>query len=210
MTTGICSRCGKKGQVEYGVDGLPYCSNCIFYGMFKQCSICRTYIPATEMQQYKGQWICPNCLQDERQREEGIKIKKEKIKLTTSIISYQNTCERCGREEEVFYIFNGKRLCVFCLKEEQEKATLTGKKPFGQPTKVVIQRRKSFFQKIIDTVLAFLGIRKREAEIVALKNKKMIKEPLIEKKPNKKIEAEVLSEEKAKENRKSFDKFKKE
>jgi len=217
MTTGVCSRCGKKGEVEYGADGLPYCSDCIFYGMYKQCSRCKMYIPITELQQYKGNWICPNCLLEERQREEEeTKPKKEKKELTTSPISYQNVCERCGREAEVFYIFNGKRLCESCLKEEQEKAILKGRKPFASPTKVVISKRKSFFQKIIDAILAFLGFKKKEgAEIIALENnktgkKKISKEPLIEKKPNKNIVAEVLPEKKMRGRKDSFGKFKKE
>ncbi len=207
MTKGICSRCGKKGEVEYGIDGLPYCENCSFYGFYRQCAKCKMYLPAYEFQQYKGMWLCPNCLADERQEEAKFKPKKEK--LTTSVLSYQNTCERCGREAEVFYIFNGRRLCAFCLQEEQEKATLAGRKPFSPPVKVVVRKEKSFFQKIIDAILSFFGFRKKEAEIVALKNNKAVKEPLVEKKSRKKIEAEVLSEKAAGENREKFGKFKK-
>lgn len=204
MSVGICVRCGKKGEVEYGVDGLPYCSSCIFYGLNKQCAICGMYLPAPEMQQYKGMWICPNCLADMRTKK---KPEEEKKELTTSALMTSNVCERCGKEAEVFYIFNNKRLCASCYKEESE-AMFSARKPFSAPIRVVPQKKPSLLEKIIDFILSLFGIkRKKEKEIVAIKpNELKGKEPLAEKSTGKKkIEAEVL-----KENKEDFKKFKKE
>jgi len=217
MSVGVCSRCGKKGEVEYGVDGLPYCSNCIFYGMYKQCSRCRMYLPATELQQYKGQWLCPNCLLEEREREkekEEAELKEKRPK--TQELSYSTTCDRCGKETDVLYIFNNKRLCASCLKEEQEKTQFTARRPFSPATKVVVRKGKPLLQRIIDAVLIFFGLKKKEkeTEIIAIKNKKEPdvfagKEPLKEKSSEKKVEAHILPE-KEPEKEDKFKKFKKE
>ncbi|MEM3432077.1 MAG: hypothetical protein QXF86_03405 [Candidatus Bilamarchaeaceae archaeon] len=209
MTTGVCVRCGKKGEVEYGADGLPYCSSCIFYGLNRQCSRCRMYLPASEMQQYKGMWVCPNCLMDMRDEDKPKEEKKEK--LTTSTLKYQNTCERCGKEAEVFYIFNNKRLCASCY-EDEAGTSISGRKPFSAPIRVTVTKKKSFFEKVLDFIQSLFGIRKKshsKSEIVAYRQNAIKgKEPLTEKNSKKTpIEAEVIQEQPPTE---SFKKFKKE
>jgi len=177
-----CSRCGREDHVEYGADGQPYCSSCIFYGMNKQCGKCRMYLPSAELQQYKGMWMCPYCLQDMRDEDRKAseyhapeykaseyKPAKEPVK----VISYTETCERCGRETETLYLWNGRKLCSNCLREEQEKWTLVGGGPTGASQAVPVRpareaKKKSLIESVFSELRALLGMKPKEARIVAL------------------------------------------
>ena len=165
---GICSRCGRKAETEYGVDGQPYCSSCIFYGLNKQCWKCRMYLPASELQQYRGQWICPNCLMDLRDEEKG---KEDNMSRS---YRYSERCQRCGRESDRFYMWNGRRLCIYCLDEEQAKWGTAGGGPMGGGSRVLVRPLRvsdqpSFIGRIISAILVKIGLKKKsEPEIVAL------------------------------------------
>jgi len=172
MSTGNCIRCGRNTETEYGNDGLPYCSSCIFYGTNKQCSRCRMYLPATELQQYKGQGVCPYCLQDMRDDDRRM-TEHAREKPHLEAVSYAETCERCGRDlKDHAYMWNGRRLCKKCLEHEQDTWELVSGKPFsaGQRVSVVPlreARKKSFMDAIISDALALIGFkRKKQPEIV--------------------------------------------
>ncbi|MEM2909017.1 MAG: hypothetical protein QW590_01595 [Candidatus Bilamarchaeaceae archaeon] len=176
MAIGVCSRCGKRGEIEYGSDGLPYCSSCVFYGRMKQCWRCQMYIPLSELQQYKGQWVCPYCLVElreaEKKKEEYKPRKKEELHAPQ--LRYRKGCERCGRETERLYMWNNRMLCASCLGEEQRKWGLVSGGPMAASYRVTIEKKKSLLQRIIDSILEMLGLKKREraGEIVAIKKKK--------------------------------------
>lgn len=114
MSEGTCIRCGQRTNVEYGPDGQAYCTSCIFYGMNKPCWKCRMYLPASELQQYRGQWTCQYCMMDlrdaERRAEEGGRAEQARK---------PERCERCGRESSMIYFVNGRRLCEICYHDEQ-------------------------------------------------------------------------------------------
>ncbi len=176
MSSGTCTRCGMKSEMEYGVDGLPYCSSCIFYGLNRQCWRCRMYLPASELQQYRGQWACPYCIQDmrdaDRKAEEHI-VEKPKLE----VLSYPETCERCGRDlEGRVYIWNGKRLCKNCVADEQEKWGLVGGGPMGAPYKVSLEpenrrKRRGFIETAIGEFLVLLGLKRKKLEVVVVGGK---------------------------------------
>lgn len=176
---GTCSRCGRQDHTEYGADGQPYCSSCIFFGINKQCWRCRMYLPATELQQYKGMWMCPYCLQDARDEDRKMTsgYGKEKGPITPHYVP--ETCERCGRDlGDRVYIWNGRRLCRNCLGEEQEKWGLVGGGPVGPPQKISVTLRKKgllaiFFEKLLSSFLAIFGIRMKQppSEIVIVEPK---------------------------------------
>ncbi|NYZ74479.1 hypothetical protein H0O00_05020 [Candidatus Micrarchaeota archaeon] len=189
MSTGTCIRCGRSSEIEYGNDGLPYCSSCIFYGTNKQCSRCRMYLPATELQQYNGQWACPYCLQDMRDNDRRI-TERAREKPPAEVLSYAETCERCGRElKGHVYIWNNRRLCKNCLEHEQERWTLVSGKPSGAGQRISVvpvreAKKKSFMEAAISDVLALFGFkRKKQAEIVVYGEKMPIKaaKPMAEK-----------------------------
>ncbi len=175
--SGRCSRCGRKTDVEYGADGRPYCSSCIFYANYKQCWKCQMYVPITELQQYKGQWMCPYCLVDEREadkkKDEYKEKKYKKEELITTRIRYSETCERCGKETELLYSYNGRILCHSCLGEEQKKWDIVGGGPSATPYRIKISEQKGVLEQMIDSILIALGLKKREkkkeTEIVAVK-----------------------------------------
>ncbi len=176
MTTGRCIRCGRTGSVEYGTDGLPYCSTCVFYGMNKQCWRCRMYIPASEMQQYRGQWVCPICLME--MRDDDRKMTERRVeKPVAQPLVYGERCERCGRETSLYYIYNGRRLCKSCLEEEQAKWGTVGGGPSAAPYRITYKEgEEGFFAKLIGRVLEFIGLKKRvpeKAEIVVAPRQKI-------------------------------------
>ncbi len=80
------------------------------------------YLPATELQTFKGQLICPNCIMDVRDEERrheyrGEGYKKERY---ASTVSLREQCERCGRELTTVYFYNGKHLCSTCTEAEKK------------------------------------------------------------------------------------------
>jgi hypothetical protein len=177
MTTGVCSRCGRSGEMDYGSDGLMYCSSCSFYGLNKQCWKCRMYLPAAELQQYRGQWMCPYCVQDSRDKDRKAEEYVPK-KPHLDIISYPEQCDRCGRDlEGLVYIWNGRKLCKHCVQDEQEKWGLVGGGPMSAPYRINLgpeKRRKktSIIESIISELLHLLGIRKKkQMEVVVVGGK---------------------------------------
>lgn len=169
-----CMRCGRTGTVEYGSDGLTYCNSCIFYGRNKQCWRCGMYLPAIELQQYKGQWICPNCRSDMVQVDNRMK-KPEKYPMSPRI--YAEKCERCGGETSLYYIYNGRRLCKSCLGEEQSKWGLVGGGPSAASFRVTYQKKgEGLLRKMIGKLLERIGLRKRtpeQSEIVVMQRTKV-------------------------------------
>src|SRR4030095_2215655 len=178
MTEGTCVRCGNAGLVAYGSDGLPYCTNCSFYGMNKQCSRCRMYLPASELQQYRGQMTCPYCVQDLRDEDrKSEEYHEERPHL--DVLQYPEQCERCGRDlKGRVYIWNGKKLCKKCVEDEQAKWGIVGGGPMGAPYKVSLEpekrrKEKGVIEAIISESLHLLGIRKKpqKLEVIIVKDK---------------------------------------
>lgn len=189
---GSCYRCGMKGHIEYGGDGHAYCSSCIFYGLNKPCFRCRMYVPASELQQYKGQWMCPYCIMDARDADRRLnqpKPFKYKKDYPLQVHSYSERCDRCGRELTTVYILNNRKLCSSCVRAEQDKwDTVGGEKPPSTPIKFTLERRKKsilsrLFEKMFSEFLGVLGIR-RKPDISPLaapidKRYKMFGRPLV-------------------------------
>jgi hypothetical protein len=172
ISMGTCSRCGASGEMTYGADGQQYCSSCSFYGTNKQCYRCRMYLPATELQQYRGQLVCPYCLQDMRSEDRRSEAPQEKG--AAQELSYPERCERCGRNlEGRVYIWNSKTLCKSCLEEEKKAWDIVGGGPShgSQRSSVIPMRKakqKSLLESIISDFLALLGLKKKEPEIIVV------------------------------------------
>ena len=177
MGMGRCSRCGREVEVEYASDGQAYCSACAFYGMNRQCFRCRMYVPSTELQQYRGQWMCPYCLmdmrdEDRRLEEQGSAREKEGAGYVSS-----ETCERCGRQITTAYYYGGRRLCANCYEDmKREWKEVGGEKPPMPMYRVTEERvrekgKMSFIERLFAELLGRLGIRqgkKGQSEIVAM------------------------------------------
>ncbi len=116
------------------------------------------YIPKSEMQQFQGQWICPNCRMDLQEGERhgkgrgasgeggpgdepGSQEMRDKL----------GECERCKRPTDVFYIVNGRKLCKFCFEQGKE---YMARGPGTSPARIQIMRRKyekkGLFRKILE------------------------------------------------------------
>lgn len=117
-----CRVCGREGYADI-------CSECMFKEQNQQCWRCRMYIPKVEMQQWRGQWICPNCRMDLERKEEGAgKEKKGKAEEEAAAELYEKKgkCDRCGRDTIILYRFNGRNLCWYCLEKEDTYAGAGG------------------------------------------------------------------------------------
>lgn len=97
----------------------------------------------------------------------------KKQELVTTPIVIHEACERCGREAEFFYIWNGRKLCKSCLEEEQKKWGMAGGGPTAAPTRVVYSRgRDGLLGSLIKGLLRRIGLIRKErgdlkGEIVA-------------------------------------------
>lgn len=150
-----------------GREGFDICPECQFREQNLQCWRCRIYIPRAEMQQWRGQWICPNCRMDLEQEEatavpkEGRKGPEEEV-VSGESYEKKGRCDRCGRETLILYRFNNRNLCWYCLEKEED---YTGAGPAGGaiPIQVIREKksRKGWFRRIKEF---FLGKEGREAE----------------------------------------------
>ncbi len=143
------------------------------------------YVPSFELQQHKGQWMCPICLQDSRAEDARMNAAKsssyKKHDYPMQVHSYEETCERCGRTLVTVYFLNGRKLCETCLGNEQDKWTIVGGEgPPKTPFHMSVERRKKsllrkFFERVFSEFMGLLGIRWKpkddEPEIVAVRKK---------------------------------------
>jgi len=118
-----CRVCGREGYADI-------CSECMFREQNQQCWRCRIYIPMAEMQQWRGQWICPNCRMDLERDEEETRKEKKGIKVeeeaAAELYEKKGKCDRCGRDTIILYRFNGRNLCWYCLEKEDTYAGAGG------------------------------------------------------------------------------------
>jgi hypothetical protein len=168
-----------------GREGFDICPECSFRELNQQCWRCRMYLPSAEMQQFQGQWICPNCRMDmqeaQRRQEKGHGGSGSSgggpgdDSASSEMGERLGECERCKRPTDVFYIVNGRKLCKFCFEQGKE---YMARGPGTSPMRIQIMRKthekKSLFRKIIEF---FLGKSEEpeyeivEAEIVVPKKK---------------------------------------
>lgn len=183
-----CSRCGTQAHCEYGSDGLPYCGSCIFHGLNKPCFRCRMYVPASELQQYKGQWMCPYCLMDSRDEDNAaFKHTQNYAKATY----HSEQCERCGRQPQTIYNYRGMRMCKTCVDEgKKEWDDVGADKPTVTPYRVTTGGGKKglltkFLEAILGNALARLGVKlqKGKSTIVSAEKSKMTEKKEEKKRP---------------------------
>ena len=145
------------------------------------------YVPASELQQYRGQWTCPICIQDLRYHDrKASEYKPDKDPLR--VLSYVEQCERCGKNLETVYVWNGRKLCKSCMEDEQQSWGLVGGGPSGASQKVSMQalkisKQKSLLQFLIDEFLALIGLRKKRVSQVVTVEPVEVKMPISHAKP---------------------------
>lgn len=134
------------------------------------------YVPASELQQYKGNWTCPVCLMNMRDEDRQAEEKREGLPLRR--LTYPETCERCGRDTPTLYIWNARKLCKSCLNEEKETWGVIGGGPSGAAqaismTPLRVAKKESFIEHVISEFLGIFGIKKKQPEIVEVHHPKM-------------------------------------
>ncbi len=161
------------------------------------------YLPSSELQQYRGQLSCPYCIQDlrdEDRKKEEPHIEKPKLQ----VLSYGETCDRCGRTlEGHVYILNGRSLCKTCLDSEQDKWGLVGGGPSGSVQRIPLQplrraKKKSIMESMVSEIVAIISSKgkiqkERENQIISkmpIERAKPMAETLSKKKPPKNVKIE--------------------
>lgn len=153
-----------------GREGFDICPECQFREQNQQCWRCRMYIPKAEMQQWRGQWICPNCRMD-LEREEGEAAGGRKGKEdeggAAELHEKKGKCDRCGRETLILYKFNGKNLCWYCLEKED---TYSGAGGTGGAIPIQLMREKGKKKGILERIKEyFFGKEPEAVEITSAK-----------------------------------------
>ncbi|VVC04755.1 Uncharacterised protein [Candidatus Bilamarchaeum dharawalense] len=124
------------------------------------------YLPASELQQYNGQFTCPYCImdmRDEDRRRNEVHIDRPKIQE----LVYSETCDRCGRDlEGRVYILNDKKLCKTCLDSEKDKWELVSGAPMGAGQRISLkpiieQKKMGVLSTIISETLYLLRLKKK-------------------------------------------------
>jgi len=135
------------------------------------------YLPATEMQWYKGQLHCQYCimdLRDEDKRNEKMIMEKDKYIKAETI---HETCQRCGRILSIAYFYNGKKLCETCMEEERKDwEKKGGERPPMTPYRISSEQGilSSMLHHIIKKILIALGFKREKTdgiEIVSAKKR---------------------------------------
>ena len=132
------------------------------------------YLPVSELQTYRGQLTCQYCMMDlkdeqRRMEERGKEGEGKKSERYASELVLPELCERCGRDLNLVYYFNGKRLCSTCVQQEKDEwKTVGSDKPPMAMFKVSVEKSKKA------TIVAIVN--KKLNEFFGFAVKKFIKE----------------------------------
>jgi len=105
----------------------------------------------------------------QNKRDDDSRVEYRAKKEPLRIISYSETCERCGRDLRRAYIWNGKRLCRNCVEEEQEKWVFFTGGPNAPPQRVPARQTKRakgrpLMESLISGFLTLFGLKRIEKE----------------------------------------------
>jgi hypothetical protein len=101
--------------------------------------------------------------QNKRDDESRMEYHAPKEPLRT--ISYPETCDRCGKDLNRVYVWNRKRLCKSCVKEEQNTWVLFTGGPDAHPQRVYAghmkkAKERSLVNSLISEFLALFGLKR--------------------------------------------------
>lgn len=120
------------------------------------------YLPASELQTFRGQFTCPYCIMDlrdaERKENEAIEGKSEKKNAYESNLPQSEKCERCGRTLTMVYFYNGKILCENCVNDEKRSwKDVGGERPPMAMFRVKEEKtRKSGLQALLESIIQYI------------------------------------------------------
>lgn len=122
------------------------------------------YLPATELQMYRGQLCCQYCIMDlkdevRRVEEAGRKAESWHKERELGERYEEERCERCGRALTMAFFYNDKRLCGSCVEEEKKKWGGVG----GERPPMVALRVREDRPSILSSIVQGIGNRIREA-----------------------------------------------
>jgi hypothetical protein len=148
------------------------------------------YIPVNELQQYRGQLMCPYCIQDIRD-EQRKHDEPNNEKLHMDRLAYPELCQRCNGDLTLgVYYWNGKHLCKRCMEAGQNdwEYVQGGPSKGGQiisataVTELKVVKKK---ESLVSNLLHKMGIKKKkEPQIVEIKPSEI----------NKNIEKDIKKE----------------
>jgi len=105
----------------------------------------------------------------QNKRDDDSRVEYHAPKERLRIISYSETCERCGKDLAHVYLWNGKRLCKRCMEDGQETWVLFTGGPNAAPQRVSMQplkkaKERSLIESLISEFLALFGLKRIEKE----------------------------------------------
>ena len=128
------------------------------------------YVPSSELQQYRGQWTCPNCLLNAKEEYEKPPPPAQKHqKYGQQEISVKEKCSYCSRETSVVYYYKGAVFCETC--SELQKDSKGNKLPMAV-FRLKPSKGKSLLARIAEFIINKILNRpkKKEDLIVEVKN----------------------------------------
>lgn len=150
-----CIRCGGPlGDFDAGGDMI--CQNCES-ARFSQgssiggagnapCQRCGMYLPRHELRMHNSRLYCAYCIMDIQDEE---KYGRERGRGSAGSESGRTggSCERCGRETDILYSVQGRRLCSACYAEGSAGGAAPGAPPM--------------LSLIFERVLSAFGVRQK-------------------------------------------------
>ncbi len=134
---------------------------------YKQCWRCGIYLPREELQQWKGMWYCPYCLNEIIEEEEMKEKLKDKARRngweTTSegpkvpeikppddeggatasrVRDGQFLCDKCGKTMDKIIILADHKFCEQCFREYEKQLKANG---IAVPPHVILKKKTSGF-----------------------------------------------------------------
>ena len=140
------------------------------------------YLPATELQQYKGQWFCPYCIMDAREEDRApdrYKAPEPQPGKSDTLIQ-RESCERCTAEAKIIYHYRGMRLCSSCVNEaKKDWETVSSDKPPQMPFRISTEKAQKsyvipFFNSLFDRLLQYLRLKKKKETVAAKKPREQL------------------------------------
>lgn len=118
----------------------------------------------------------------QNKRDDDSRIVYESPEKILRAISYNETCERCGKDLEArVFIWNGMRLCKSCMGDGQKTWVLSTGSPNSARQRVSAGATKktkpiSHMSSLISEFLAIFGLKRIEQEIRIIESKMPIKQ----------------------------------
>jgi hypothetical protein len=105
----------------------------------------------------------------QNQQDDNARREHSEPDLVFRVISYNEACERCGKDLSRVFIWNGKKLCKRCVEEEQDLWAIIPGTPNGLPQRIKNyskneEKEGSLIGSLTSEFLGFFHFRRMQKE----------------------------------------------